>query len=331
MTGYLQRLFDRGGALAAPSGESGQAAILPALAARSPVVGFDQRLTGPDRALDFGILGATPEALEGDWAAEESEFRAEVPRRPDDDVPRAPPMPRPAAPADPQAPRLTLPAATPADPQARVPAAERTEQTHPRAPDVRARREVAAPPAPAPGPAAIPAPVPEMPKILPAERSSAPPPAGEVAFAPVIPEFAKVDRRAPANLEPAATPAAVRPLDPAPAALAAPEPEPAPGPRQAEPRAAELVPAQPLPPPPLAAPARPSLDLDEVERIVRESVRAELAEAPARRSAGPGTTTVEEAPAAERPRAPATAREASLIGDLEPSTRPMGLFGLRLR
>ena len=74
-------------------------------------------------------------------------------------------------------------------------------------------------------------------------------------------------------------------------------------------------------------------DAPAIERVVREAVRAELARQPAQQ----GMTTTRITPANEdqasakpAPR-PATAREASVIGALEPSASPLTIYGVRRR
>ena len=63
MSGYLQRLLDRGaGLVAAPAAA---AEIVPAMASGSPVVAYDQRLAAPGLAQDYGILGLPPDSETG--------------------------------------------------------------------------------------------------------------------------------------------------------------------------------------------------------------------------------------------------------------------------
>jgi hypothetical protein len=106
----------------------------------------------------------------------------------------------------------------------------------------------------------------------------------------------------------------------------------------APPRARALPPeVEPLrrAPAPVEAPSASVVDAREVERIARAAVRAELARRPAaggppEQRRGNAATSARESERKSSPR-PATAREASVIGELEPSSSPLTIYGLRRR
>jgi hypothetical protein len=328
MSRYLQRLFDRGGALTAAAATPGPpAGVQPAGAAGSPLLAFDQRLAHPDLAADFGLLGLTPE-----WGeAESPAINGDVLSQP------APTSAQPVPIAD---------AAAPApQPQPRPMAAE------PRAADVRpvgapTRVEAPRPPGqPAPAAGHQPPLAPVQPRIpisaaVPEPEAQPAPPPPRVALAPPPPPMVQtvLTPLQPGLPEPRTSSTLVStPLS---------DPSPASGPvaranstadatlpsLRFDPPPAPLMPVAPAPPPPLAAPV-PEGDTARIEQVVRETVRAELARLrPAGRPGAPAPAN-EDARRADPPPAPrpATAREASVIGDLEPSGGPLTLYGLRMR
>ena len=336
MTGYLQRLFDRGTGIVAapPSAPTGD--VAPAMAPASPAVGFDQRLADPNLAQVFGLLGVSPDpdALLETKPPEAAAAPLMVPRPSGvaaDPITARPPMPSMADIVAPPTvpPRRSIEAVPDAEPKARhsahvSPSPARANgveplafQPHTGAPAVGSHPPQSSLPAVASRETA------PAPRAKSADPSSAiatgrpqvePPP---LAF----PHPRQDDHESVRQFE---TVARVTPL--------APTPPPERSPRvfsDARGRAVRRQPAPLEPPPAVAADAR------ELERIAREAVRAELAH---RHAVGPSTSHPRGvAPATERdgPRKPASrpasAREASVIGELEPSSSPLTIYGLRRR
>lgn len=348
MSGYLQRLFDRGAGLAAAPARE----VAPAMASASPSVAFDQRLAEPGLAEDFGILGLEPDPeipADGTPQTEAAALARSTPLGP-------PQMSLPAA---------ALPRTAPASPQAAAPTEHLADRLREPGPPAHPQRQGTWP---APHPA-----MPQQPEgqQVPAWVLSQPVVRALAAWGPGESRESRDSREAvesctelplprPAHsagraVDAAAVVQPMRPLSrearhapqsPWPIVPIAQDPSirvrPAtavPAARSTEPGAApasrrEVEPPrrmpQPLEPQPAAAPAGPML-----ERLVRETVRAELAHQPsARKAAGPAPQAAA-GPAADgapgpAPR-PATAREASVIGELEPSSSPLTVYGLRRR
>ncbi|WP_404337169.1 hypothetical protein AB2M62_01410 [Sphingomonas sp. MMS12-HWE2-04] len=324
MSGYLQRLLDRGAGLAAAPSPPTGAEAAPAMASGSPVLSFDQRLGEGGLASDFGILGVSPdpEAL-GDEGA--TEIPAPVtPVRPA--VPLGTTSTESAVPAFPANPVQPLPSQ--ADRSIALPSSEAALATTPadvtvserpiRALQPEARRDLS------PQPVAL---APSAPRLAtPAATPSA------LTSAQAVPRTRAPEAMTPEARPPVrnrATPAAPQPtpLPPitTPAIPAIPAIEPL------VPIAREVEPPRPAPPP-LAPPASSIPDAPAIERVVREAVRAELARQPAPQAPSPRSAPANEdqAPAKPAPR-PATAREASVIGALEPSASPLTIYGVRRR
>lgn len=308
MTGYLQRLFDRGG------GD----APMPAAASMSPVAQADQRLTVPGigdtlmwQAPAFGLdaeptgegpvpTGLTPPSPTRRMI-ETPSTRPEMPIRSLMAPPPAPmaPPPRTAEAPDPPALQPRRPPAVPT-PIRQVGAIEASDLELPADADATALPTVPhAPPVTEPEPVT---PAPAAPAIVdrvrPAAKPVLPPHPAAPALAPATP----VERNIPAS-----EPAAAQP---------APAPEPAP-PRLAEPAPRAPMLAMPAPvaePPPLeiAPPVqtapRPPAPKPEPRRV--ETIRA---------------------PEPARAPRPLTANEVSVIGPLPASRRAATMFGVRRR
>ncbi len=342
MSRYLQRLLDRGAAAAPPAPPTlGATEVAPGPTLGSPLLSFDQRLMNPALARDFGILGMPPE-----WAdsAEPAESESPVPLEappspsPQGSVPPAAPTPQASDPSagwwrqprrahdeprpEPQAPASPLARASGRRPTPVVGAPSATE---PRAgqPPALDPAAISVPSSPPPAASA-----PSRGQALPA---SAPPPTAAQAPAPplTLPPHGdgldhfrpEIRQRSPLPPEPAAQPKA---------ATREPSQPPSPPPTR------ERVPLLPAPPLPIAPPIGPLAasvpDRAEIERWVRDALQRE------REHIDPGSAPATPRPAATAaggdppaPRRPATAREASLIGDLEPSSRPQTIYSLRRR
>ena len=331
MTGYLQRLLDRGaGVPAASAFAPAPTEVLPAGLPASPVAGFDQRLAAPGLAEDFGILGLPPGDMDpgGDESADDRTLLpAPVAQTPGASVLAGDPASRPepgqaywaeAAPLPLREAPMATPMSSPAQEEGRMSsspaprmAAPVLRQVSP-APAARTAPQGQAPPSPAPPIAPTAAPV-ALPGRPPSPRSEASP-------TPVFPLSAAEPATMPAQGFVETQSPVVQPLTPSEHPAVAPS--------------SEIVPPPPAPLPPLPAPSPASATSVEVDRLVRDAVRAELAR---QRAENPPQTPRQPAPAdgtsgdAPAPRRPATAREASIIGDLEPSGRPLTLFGLRRR
>lgn len=349
MSAYLQRLFDRAASLppAATVGAPSSSMSMPTMVFGSPILAFDQRLTGV-LGQDFNVLGVSPEApggpdawMTGALADPAPDLRPDVRRA----VDAAPPPPAGSSVEEGMTRRSRAVAAPPKS-VAGVPAAPvgHGPTSIVSAPPTVGRAAVASDasrPAPAPAPSL-------RSGFVPVE--SAPPPAAERA-APARPARAVVERAAgerslavpitdPTLADASRRHAAVigvsasaddRPVaqvaraTPVSSAGAIPEATPAtPGlrPQVAEPAAST--------PPPLRVVPSEVIDRRMIERIVRETVRAESASRTPT-TAPPSSTAERER--TERPTAstPRTAHEASVIGALEVSRRPLTLFGVRRR
>jgi len=320
--GYLQRLYDRAGAVplaAAPS--------LGTPRSQSPLVEADQRLAMPEFSRNFA-LGAPPEAPEAEapiGASPEAEIGDETPRR------TAPP-----------APRRQLTEVAPAVPVAAAPdAALPIGEPRTGAPDPVVAR---------PEPRAVTPPLPEIVRQALAEAThhAAPPEPAirpERAGAEVVP----LTPQAPAQ----ARHSPVAPDDPAQwLPLAEPRPpivplEIAQSPVEMAPEpvvpVVSIVPEAPFQPtpllPPAPAPLAPllpdpaSIDWDRIEARIAELV-AGHAVPPSGKAAGPASAPAQPKPApaaAPAPARPRTAEAASVIGRIERPARYTRLFGARLR
>lgn len=335
MRGYVQRLMDRSAGLAGvmpnTMGAPAPADAAPALASRSPVVSFDQRLATPGLADDLSIFGFSPETPDIDEGSS---------------TPLAPPLstPRPAPTPDlvPPRPFETKPVAVPApeagpwEPPAPTPAAApRPQPTHgeeAHTPPPRAT-EAAPRPLPRPGPPLAPTDASRGESISP-QRAAPPRPAPQ----------ALVQQRVVREAEHAAATPADLPAPPRPSIVAEPAalretviarrepPQTETRARAASAQAREVTPQPPAPPEPLAPPAPAAMDRRLIERIARETVRTELARLPPSQQKQPAhaapANDVSQPPPPPRPM---TAREASIIGDLESSSRPLTIYGLRRR
>jgi hypothetical protein len=332
MTGYLQRLLGRGeGVPAASAFASAPTEVRPAALPASPVMGFDQRLAAPGLAEDYGILGLPPGDMDpgGDEFAGDGTLLPEpVVQTPGASVLAGDPASRPepgqaywaeAAPLPLREAPMATPKSSPAPEPDRISPSPAPRMTAPvlrqasPAPATRTAPQGQAAPSPAPPIAPTAAPL-ALPCRPPSPRSEASP-------TPVFPLRAAAPAAMPAQAFVETQSPVVQPLTPSERPAIVPT--------------SEIVPPPPSPPPPLPAPSPASVMPVEVDRLVREAVRAELArdrvENPAAHSPSPPAPvdgTPGDAPA---PRRPATAREASVIGDLEPSGRPLTLFGLRRR
>lgn len=326
MSGYLQRLLDRGAGLAAatPATPAGAEAA-PAMASGSPVLGFDQRLAESGLAADFGILGISPdpEAI-GEEAPEEA-IPAPAPAVRTREVPTiaAPPAKRGVTPA-----LAVQPSPLPSEVEDSGPAPLGSTAT----PSTLAQ-EIAA--------------VAErVTRALPPEaKSSAVPAARAVPFPPppvAVSGIAKPTQAAPVARTPETvtpTPHAFRsfttpatPSTPSEPVIVTPA-APVQAPIAASMPAAREVEPPLVTPPPITPPASAVPDVPAIERVVREAVRAELARQPAAQNARTARITPaneDQPPAKPAPR-PATAREASVIGALEPSASPLTIYGVRRR
>ena len=336
MSGYLQRLYDRGAGLTAarPSVPAGD--VAPAMAPASPAVAFDQRLAEPRLAQDFAIPGVSPDT--------EALVEGEPPEEP------APPLAPPresAAPVEPIAPstgwgavRAESPSVLPRRSVDSVPDSDPASRTVKDVLPPPAGSEALEPPAARPArpvppveprPVRAPAPV----SIEHRESDPEPPAQGANASSATAAPRSRADEPLPVVFP--HPPQNGRTSIPQPQTVAQPEPlQPTPPPerwpwrqptREVEPL--RRAPA-PLEPPPAAA-----ADARDVERIARETVRAELARRPEvghgadeRR----GATTGKDRDGTQKPAPrPASAREASVIGELEPSSSPLTIYGLRRR
>lgn len=346
MSAYLQRLFDRGAALAAlqPAAPAAAGAELaPAMAPGSPAFAFDQRLAEPALARLFSVLGVTPEMQADGEAGLSPDAWAAAAVRPAETL--APPH-NVAAPAAPRA-----PAPAPAPAQGREGPRAVHREMRPTSPALRRAGDVMQAPAwsaseAVPTPAAQPAR-----DIAPADAHAAPlPVAVPVTTGQPVRAVASGQPESPATVRARVQPPEAAPVVPPPAApqaLAPVHPAEVLAPRAPRQRpqvdapapvrrpAVEVEPPRRMPAP-VAAPAGDALDARAVERIAREVVRTELARRPgtggASQQAVPGAVPAERA--AERKAAaprPATAREASVIGELEPSSSPLTIYGLRRR
>ena len=332
MTGYLQRLLGRGeGVPAASAFAPAPTEVRPAGLPASPVMGFDQRLAAPGLAEDYGILGLPPGDMDpgGDEFAGDGTLLPElVAQTPVATVLTGDPASRPVLGQPDWAEATPLPLReAPMAPPKSSPSPNPDRMSPAPAPRLDAPVLPQASPAPAalspPQGQAAPSPVPPLaPTAAPGPLPGRPPsPRAEASPMPVFPLLAA----GPATLLPQAfvekQSPVVQPLTPSE--------------RPAIDPTSEIVPPPPSPLPPFPAPSPASVTPVEVDRLVREAVRAELArervENPAAQRPRPPTPadgTPVDTPA---PRRPATAREASVIGDLEPSGRPLTLFGLRRR
>lgn len=338
MSLYLQRLLDRAAAVHRPI-----VGASPLVASGSPILTFDQRLASADMALDFSILGATPDLPE---AAEEALPSARPLARRNE--PDAAPPPSPAI-VEPRShissPALRIPPAVPGAPDRALPEIEKAGETREAAP-VRQRRILdtgASEPPPLSGRPRLEPDLPPVPPVsvqthsdlpsLPTRASADPSPApAEALPPPAAPETGLPDPapRSEAGLAPARPEAPeARPLPSvAPAVREAAAPVPGPIPPESRPAAEPIVAAIP----PLAPPPR-GLSSDEVERMIEQAIGAERERSAAREPAGVRTPQAQAAaPRGEAPaRRPATAAEASLIGALESSRFQPMLFGVRRR
>ncbi|KEZ20225.1 hypothetical protein CP98_01430 [Sphingobium yanoikuyae] len=330
MTGYLQRLLDRGAALAAPSISLAPAEVTPAVANGSPLAQFDQRLATPGLAQDYQILGLTPEPLNDEQVLI---------------VP--PPMPqahegKPPVETIPPSPGTPARRGTPASPVSSLPiTADALAHT-----DIAARAARPDVAKPILSPRAVLLPDPVVASAEPAPRQSRPVEATSppLVTPPTLPERPSASQSLPSSLVRPSKPA--HPAIPIPIAQAhasavttaqtdtiAPPSKP-----WARSEVSELVSAQPVLPPPLESLAPPESDARAIERIVRETMRSEFArarpakgrvidEAPYEAVTPPANEDRHDVPPQRM-----TAREASVIGELQ-STRspPLILFGLRLR
>lgn len=347
MSAYLQRLLDRGAGLAAGShrgampgahGALAGAEVAPVATSTSPSVQFDQRLADPLLAADYGLLGLSADLapMEGDEA-----LSAALPDNPPPPPTAAAQATRPGQPvaaAQPEAPRPTGRDAR--SPAAAPPLATRPVESTPQRTDaasyllplsakpVSQPHSDAAPPRPQPPaspPAAIVRPVDRraahaaaVPTLAP-HRDAEPVPAGATASPPVAP----VQPQAVT----AVTPASVR-VSPSLQSAEAPAGPPTPA------SPSRLTEAQPprRSPAPLDPPPRRLPDPDELERLVRTAVQAELARRPSPAAAAAPAPSAAPADRADPPpRRPATAQEASVIGPLSASSAPQPLYGLRRR
>ena len=343
MSAYLQRLLDRGAGLGAGGavGATASAApgvdVAPATAPGSPAFDFDQRLADPALARMFSFLGGAPGDAPGDDVqfAQDGRAAAMAPQSSEPTMPArdaaAVRLPDALVDAKPAhrvaevAPRATLvadPASATAGDGAAVPpvpaparvqavALQPVAVARPAAPPALSVRAPARPMAS--GLAASPGEA--RPATVDARRARAP------QSAPVTPPNARADvavpAPAPALVGPA--PAPTRPQQPSfrphPALAGAPEVEPV---RRS--------------PAPLAAPVTARHDAVEIERIARDSARAEFARQQAQAAPRSATAVPADSDGAPKPPPrPATAREASVIGELEPSASPLTIYGLRRR
>lgn len=310
MTGYLQRLFDRGG------GD----APMPAAASMSPVAQADQRLTVP--GIGEALMWQAPAfGLDAEPAGEG-------------------PVPGGLTPPPPARRMLETPSTRPEMPI-------RPLMVPPPAPTVAPPQtaEVPASPTPQPSrPPAIPTPIRQVGAIdasdleLPADTDSTALPTAPRALQPTAPEPVEptpgpaapaiVDRGRPAA-EPVPPPRPATPaLDvatPVERDVPAREPaaaQPAPTPEPAAPRLAEPAPPAPVlaMPAPLAEP--PPLEV---------APPAQAAPHPTAPRPEPRRTETIRAPEPARPPRPLTANEVSVIGPLPASRRPATMFGVRRR
>lgn len=330
MTGYLQRLMDRGAALAAvATPPAGAADVVPGQPPGSPLLSFDQRMAARDLAQDFGILGLSPEMPDAADAPADSPApevgRAFAVTAPQEETTRNPSVRAEAIPIP--VPTEPLPPVT----RAPIPEAAPDGWTAPAA----APPAIAAAPAPMQAaPTHVPADRPALPGVVPHSAPAMPP--GNLP-APAVAARATRPRDA---MPPAARPdisgttlGRTMPAVPARPLTASPPPSPVALPPPPEVRPAptvtEVRPPQPAPPPPLQPPAPPAPDAALIGRLVREALDRERAQAPQPAIRPPPGTAI--APEAAPPRRPATAQEASVIGDLEPSSRPIMIYGMRRR
>lgn len=345
MSAYLQRLLDRGAGLGAGTGASSRAApdadVAPATAPGSPAFDFDQRLADPVLARMFSFLGGAPGDAAGDDAQFAHDGRAAVmaapPSEPNIPARDARAVRPPAVPAGAQpahrvaevAPRATL-GADPASATAVNGAAVLPVPTRPGT-----REQAVAQPVAVAGPPAPPAPWVQAPQRAIASGLAASPgealPATVDARRAAAPQAALVTPpRALADVAASATAATA-------AALVRPAPAPA-RPQQPfirpQPALAGAPQVEPVrrSPAPLAAPVTARHDAVEIERIARDAARAEFARQQAQAAPRSATAVPAESDGAPKPQPrPATAREASVIGELEPSASPLTIYGLRRR
>lgn len=303
---YLQRLFDRAAATAAPQ-------VAPAGSSLSPVVEADQRLNAPEFAADFSFASPSDDGVEGE---ETPELAPGHPRRAVGraraEPPQSPPRPRElSAPATTEgtSPRQVRRPAPVEAPFGSVGEVLAEDFVRPEALDGAEPPIVEPPRPPAPRRLAAllePVTLEESAAAQPRATRAAPEPTARVA--PVV-----EDAPTPARPAPAVAP---EPEDPS-------REEPAE--RSADARASDgAAPVVMIPPRPAPAPAPPpEPPLSEREalrsppprpRIVRQETRIEAA--------------TPDRPAARRPM---TAAEASVIGPLIPEPRARTLFGLRRR
>lgn len=330
MSGYLQRLFDRGAGWG-PSATGAAAEVAPAMAPGSPAFAFDQRLAEPGLAGLFGILGLSPELQALPQAELQGEDSAAVagPAR----TAVAPvPVLHALQPRDPQMsdrhdelPRHRAESTLTSPMQQERPAPRRAGTA-----PVRSQPIESSAPRSEPGPATV-----ERPAWLqqrPSARAIAPV-MHETRVEPVVVVEKRPADVAPARLDPPAT------IEVAPASTVQPVLPPTPPPSQfaAQPARAPVREVEPprRAPQPLAPLAAAATDAREVERIARDAVRAELARRPAVPAPAQSARAAAAASAAEpapkaAPRS-ASAREASVIGELEPSSSPLTIYGLRRR
>lgn len=343
MNGYLQRLFDRGAGLSTAAPSVASADVASAMAPQSPMVAFDQRLAEPGWAQAFGALRGSPAPNAVGFASVE-------------DVGALPEVPEVAA----QAPVVqvlsepcAIPVARPAVTGAELVAEPVVREARVIDRDVRPAALAVPPPDPVTTVEATPSalPGPRLPAVIARIETLSPQPA------PAGPRIRDATpRQGTRETRRVAAPqrAHSEPIDPLPAmALAHPnatdtasaegprravEPvvrtDPAPVPRPQALQALQVPQVEPLRPAPTTLAAQPAVapDPHEVRRMVREAVQAELERHRAASNPpaiGPaGRSRERDIAAAPRP---ASAREASVIGELEPSGSALTLYGLRRR
>ena len=299
---YLQRLFDRAAAPAAPL-------VTPGGPSRSPVAEADQRLNEPGLAEQFSFA-PQPDVRPLESFDEAIGETGPPSPRPPSTAPQTPARSR----SSPEAP----PPVTPPLVRDRGEPADRPLQPAPFDPvGMVAPDEFVPPEAAGPRPASAASPAP--PERGASPEAAAAPPAERVVEVRTIettappPSELRADVPAVARAEPAEV------VDRPPSAAA--EPAPWPEPPQLQ-RPVMVTPprpeSRPVPPAePDAAPAAETRAAEPSARLretVREVIRAEAA--------------AQQKPA---PRRPMTAAEASLIGQLTPEPRARTLFGLRRR
>lgn len=334
MSGYLQRLLDRAAAMPAMAPAPGIGSeTVPVLNSGSPILAYDQRLAA-GLGDDFNILGVPPDISSDPMAGMQDSAEAPVPSA------AALPLPIPSpqiAGADRALPergaasiaiQMGAGSEIVTDPAARQPAkglppkaagSDPTPPSRPPLPQEAAADARPLPPAPllpvSPEPRLATAPAPlSADTPFPAERAEP----AKIRDGVATPATALAARPVPS----------IAPVKPAAAEKQLPETQSAPLARPAE-----VQPVPIAPPPPLAGVASTGVDPRLVEQIVRDAVRSELGvAAPSKEQRAPALAIAgnngDDKAAPPRPR---TAQEASVIGALEASSRPLTIYGLRRR